>query len=305
MTEGLKFAELPSTPSEELEILSDSEKFGNCQAIERILGNGEIANLVDIDTLRPELADSHVNAITVGDVSVDPIDVKHINRLMFLEIHQNGAVIQGLFKPLSGESQEVKQESKDRTNVEIDNFYQKERAAYVMDRLLGFGLTPPTAIRKINGEIGALQLYIPPNIADNEELLTNEIDTEKRASGVDWQLMAVFDYLIGNGERKPSNWLVNIADNSKLYAIDHGMAFYHPGIEKFERRGPRQQISWNEAKRRYENVPLPNIILNRLKYIQENKKPEIRDQLSGLMPDREIELVLRRLDELIEKKIFL
>lgn len=59
------------------------------------------------------------------------------NKNLFIELKDDGA---GVFKPKSGEAENLKQ------GLEQGTYYKRERAAYLVDRFLGFGLTPPLSL---------------------------------------------------------------------------------------------------------------------------------------------------------------
>jgi uncharacterized repeat protein (TIGR03843 family) len=116
----------------------------------------------------------------------------------------------GVFKPEEGE----------RGIWRFDTAsYKRERAAYLMDRFLGFDFVPPTVIRQIDDAIGSFQEFIPNTndffkVPENQRMVYNE------------QLikMAIFDYIIRNNDRHSGNFLIQ-EEEQKVYAIDHGYAF--------------------------------------------------------------------------------
>lgn len=102
-------------------------------------------------------------------------------------------------------------------------FYQNERAAYLIDRFLGFNLTPPTAIRVLDGEMGSMQEFIPDSLMYEE--LEDDYDFMKKHRP-DLMKMWIFDIIIGNLDRHGGNFLIQ-GDN--LYAIDHGYSLEKNG----------------------------------------------------------------------------
>src|SRR3954466_5458621 len=93
--------------------------------------------------------------------------------------------------------------------------YKSEIAAYELDKLLALGMVPVIVERKIDGNAGALVLWL-----DGVRTWTEVLPLPKPAS---WsrQLarMKMFDNLIGNPDRNKGNLLVDAAWN--LYLIDH------------------------------------------------------------------------------------
>ncbi len=97
--------------------------------------------------------------------------------------------------------------------------YKSEIAAYELDKLLNLGMVPVIVERKIDGNTGALVLWL-----DGVRTWTEVLPLPKPAS---WsrQLarMKMFDDLIGNPDRNKGNLLVDASWN--LFLIDHSRAF--------------------------------------------------------------------------------
>lgn len=104
----------------------------------------------------------------------------------------------GVFKPKSGS--------------------EKERAAYLVDRFIGFDFVPPTVVRTIDGERGSVQKFI----ADAKEICDTPQEERDSRYKPDLIKLWIFDYIIWNADRHGGNALVK---NGKVYAIDHGYTF--------------------------------------------------------------------------------
>ena len=113
-------------------------------------------------------------------------------------------------------------------------FYENERSAYLIDRFLGINLTPPTAVRMLDGEIGSMQEFIPDAKSWSEFQeeayaigdygpLPKSLSKKRRS---DLMKMWVFDLIIGNFDRHSGNFLIQ---GDTLYAIDHGHSIKHNG----------------------------------------------------------------------------
>jgi len=130
------------------------------------------------------------------------------NTKSFIELKDDGA---GVFKPKSGERKGLRQ------GLEQGTYYKRERAAYLVDRFLGFDLVPPTVIRMIDGEEGSVQQFIPDALSIYDRSLRNRDGLKP-----DLMKLWIFDYIIWNSDRSSKNFLVK---DDKIYAIDHGCTF--------------------------------------------------------------------------------
>lgn len=137
------------------------------------------------------------------------------NKTEFVKIKDDG---NGVFKPVKGE----------RGVAKKGTGYKRERAAYLVDLFLGFGIVPPTVIRTIKGKVGSLQEFIPDAkercYVDFDEFSTDDEERFAERSS----MMELFDVMISNTDRRDANWLVD--KDEKLWAIDHGYAFNNEGL---------------------------------------------------------------------------
>ncbi|MEK9175126.1 MAG: hypothetical protein AAB795_00880 [Patescibacteria group bacterium] len=124
-----------------------------------------------------------------------------IGDAQYVKIEGNGS---GVFKPHRRFSE------KDQTQ-----YINNERAAYLIDRFLGFNFVPPTVIREINKERRSLQEFIEDaQIAENVK--------KGKVSSEELVKLDLFDLIIQNVDRHRGNYLVK---ENKIWAIDHGCTF--------------------------------------------------------------------------------
>ncbi len=105
-----------------------------------------------------------------------------------------------------------------------------EVAAYEASVLLGFPSIPPTILRKINGQIGSLQLYVETSIDPLEPGIfketINEIDPEELDN------LKIFYFIFNQWDTGPHNILITEKNGRKhLIAIDNSGIKNHAHVK--------------------------------------------------------------------------
>jgi uncharacterized repeat protein (TIGR03843 family) len=97
--------------------------------------------------------------------------------------------------------------------------YQREVAAYEVDRLLGWHLVPTTVVREEAPlGVGALQRYVPH---DPERHYFTLIDEADGAVLAQLRRMVLYDAVIDNADRKGGHVLV---EDDRVRLVDHGVS---------------------------------------------------------------------------------
>ncbi len=89
--------------------------------------------------------------------------------------------------------------------------YRREVASWLVNKILGWKLIPPTVVADGKYGTGSLQLFIEGH--DEAEV---DVDELRR--------LALLDIVLNNADRKPEHLLVG--DEGKLWGIDHGLTFH-------------------------------------------------------------------------------
>jgi hypothetical protein len=136
-----------------------------------------------------------------------PVGVTHPMHAFFVP----GGLVAGVaFKPLPPGRQSGYYES-----------YKSEIAAYILDKMLGLGMVPPTVERKYKGDVGSAQLWV------EHCRLLKAVDTSQAPDLAAWNRQVyrqrIWDNLIGNIDRNQGNLLID--DSWNLVLIDHSRAF--------------------------------------------------------------------------------
>lgn len=111
--------------------------------------------------------------------------------------------------------------------VESDNGtdrYQHEVAAYQLDRSLGLGMVPVTVMRTVDGRSGSLQVWVDGALDLEAAQGYNLEFFETKDRPTQLAIGRIFDALIGNAGRKPSD-ILGLVAGDKVLLIDHSKAF--------------------------------------------------------------------------------
>ena len=149
-----------------------------------------------------------------ADISSETLVPWGSNYTFAVALHdpESGDVVQfGIYKPVRGE--------RPLWDFPSNTLYLRERASWVLSDLLGWGIVPPTIVRKGPHGIGSLQLYVEP-VEEMDEDTALELWGQK---SLDMEKMALFDLLANNADRKLTHCLLDIHD--RVWGIDHGLTF--------------------------------------------------------------------------------
>jgi len=133
------------------------------------------------------------------------------NYTYLAEVDADGLHSQAIYKPASGETP-------------LDDFPEgtlagREVAAYLVSEALGWRLVPATVYRSA-GPMGpgSLQLFIEADLAQHYFTLMP-------ARGADFRVMAAFDWIVNNADRKSGHCLLDA--DGHIWGVDNGLTF-HP-----------------------------------------------------------------------------
>ena len=171
--------------------------------------------------------------------------------------------------------------------------WRYEVAAYVVDKLIGLGMVPPTVTRAWEGRTGSCQLWIDGTALYRDQVKKPELAAEFHSDR--WQdtgyLAQFFDNLIGNEDRHPGNVLVTrdylaiLIDHSRTFRIGPSFTEAIPFSEK--------TVAPEDLMRR-----LPRALVERTAALDETA---LRGALKGLLSEAEIRAVLARRELLLRE----
>lgn len=164
----------------------------------------------------------------------------------------------------------------------LPDSYLYEAAAYRLDRALDLRMVPVAVIREVHAEGSVIEwIENAVSVKDLRERKGYPGDPESLAD--QQEVMRLFDALILNLDRKPSDQLVTPADG-KLHLLDHSRSF---------------QLSTELPQAFLERpVSLPRALLPRLARLESESLSQL---LEGLVTDSQIEAMLHRRDIILVK----
>lgn len=160
----------------------------------------------------------------------------------------------------------------------------REYAAFVVSQALGWGLVPPTVLREGPYGLGTFQLYVDADPEEHFFSLRDEYPAE-------FQRVALFDLVVNNADRKGGHCLRDRFGH--IWCIDHGLTF--------SAQSKLRTVIWDFA-----GQPIPSDLLNDLQAFKAQlaNSSEIFLVLDRLLSPREIKMLQRRLDRLLETGCF-
>jgi uncharacterized repeat protein (TIGR03843 family) len=144
-----------------------------------------------------------------GEITVEGRLVDASNATLFITLLDKGLSTKGIYKPVAGE--------RPLWDFPDGNLAQRERAAFLVDQLLGYDHVPLTVLRDGPFGFGMVQQWID---------IDESIDLEEYFQRDDSQLrqVALFDAVINNTDRKIGHLIPDA--NGHLYICDHGVTFH-------------------------------------------------------------------------------
>jgi hypothetical protein len=153
---------------------------------------------------------SPLTLLSTGTLELKGQFVWGSNYTFLVQASLGSEIVPGVYKPARGE--------RPLWDFPEGSLAQREVAAYVVSRALGWDLVPPTVLR-LDGPAGpgSLQLFVD---ADPERHYFSFSQAEKQRL----RPAALFDLLINNADRKGGHVLLGESDH--LWLIDHGVCFH-------------------------------------------------------------------------------
>ena len=162
----------------------------------------------------------------------------------------------------------------------------REAAAYLTSKALGWAIVPPTVLREGTRGIGSVQLFIAHN--PEEHYFT----FDRLRHHTQLERMAAFDVIANNADRKSGHCLLD--DDEHLWGIDHGLTFN--ASEKL------RTVIWD-----YSGQPIPAAILADLEELRHrlaDDRDDYTQSMEKLLSRAEMRLLKVRVERLVHSRVF-
>ena len=152
-----------------------------------------------------------VDLLTTAELTVRGFLAGASNHTLLVQVGEPDTGLHAVYKPRRGE--------RPLWDFPPGSLYRREVAAFAVSDFLGWGLVPPTVARNGPFGIGSVQQFVPHDPEHHYFVL---VDSERHRRPL--VLMAYFDLLINNADRKGSHILLD-ESTGDLVGIDHGVTF--------------------------------------------------------------------------------
>jgi hypothetical protein len=134
----------------------------------------------------------------------------------------DGQTRYGLFKDIDDYKALMKFED-GRVDMNFQDSWKGEIAAYEIDKIIGLGMVPATVERKYRGTTGSLQFWVDSMMSEAEHLKTKAQSPNPDLFNEWMYKTRLFDNMVYNTDRNLGNLL--ITKDWELILIDHSRAF--------------------------------------------------------------------------------
>ena len=146
-----------------------------------------------------------------GDLSLEGLISWSSNFVFLGHVQRADTILQVVYKPVRGE--------RPLADFPTGTLAAREVAAFVLDRLLGWHLVPPTVMREGEYGAGSVQLFLP--VDQEAHYFTFRDDHSFRSA---FMTLVTFDIIANNADRKSGHCLRY--GSRRIIAIDHGLCFH-------------------------------------------------------------------------------
>tara|TARA_B100001123_G_scaffold208176_1_gene235718 strand:- start:3814 stop:4527 length:714 start_codon:yes stop_codon:yes gene_type:complete len=202
------------------------------------------------------------------------------NYTFLVNIDLDGNESLAIYKPQKGEAP--------LWDFPSGTLYKREYAAYLLSQILGWDFIPFTIIRDGPHGVGSVQQFVEHDPKQNYYTFEDGCADQLR-------VIACFDLVANSTDRKANHLLIE--DGGKIWSIDHGLTF-HSDMKV-------RTVIWDFC-----SEPIPENLLSSLTEFRQQletpaeSQPPLVNELVTLLPQEEIDALKRRLDWVLEERVY-
>jgi uncharacterized repeat protein (TIGR03843 family) len=214
-----------------------------------------------------------LHVLSNGEIEVEGLIPWSSNATLLVTVRDDEISTLAVYKPQDGE--------RPLWDFPYGTLGIREVAAYLLSEALGWGLIPPTVLRKGPHGLGSVQFFV--HAREDVHFFTLQDDP---AYAAELQKLAAFDVITNNADRKSGHVLVD--DQGQLWAIDNALTFHA--------ESKLRTVIWDFA-----GQLLPGPMLADLRDLAGllGGESQLGQALGHLLSGDEVAALRRRLDDLI------
>ncbi len=216
--------------------------------------------------------------LSEGEIEVEGLIPWSSNATLLVTVRDEQYSTLAVYKPQRGE--------RPLWDFPYGTLGMREVATYLVSEALGWGLVPPTVLRKGPHGLGSVQLFI--HAQEDAHFFTIQDDV---TYADDLRRLVALDVVANNADRKSGHCLIDF--DGRLWAIDNALTFHaEPKL---------RTVIWDFA-----DQPLPAEVLADLHAFQQvlSQDRSLREALAKLLTRSEVTALRRRLRRLVEAGCF-
>ena len=156
----------------------------------------------------------------IGKVTAIGNGVTHPYRV---ELDLDGVFHAAVFKSIDDKRNGPTTLADGKTEMDFQDSWQTEIAAYHVDLIIGLGLVPATVPRRVDGKPGSLQWFVDGTMTEEKRIAQHLVSPDEERWSQQVFTMRLFDQLIANADRNLGNIL--ITGDFQIRLIDHSRSF--------------------------------------------------------------------------------
>jgi hypothetical protein len=147
-----------------------------------------------------------------------------VTRPYLIELELDGVTRSAVFKSIDVRKAGVTTLADGTSDIDFQDSWQTEIAAYEVDKLIGLGMVPATVGRRVvDGKVGSLQWFVQSEMQEADRVAKNLASPDPEGWLEQVYKTRLFDELIANVDRHLKNIL--ITKDFQIRLIDHSRSF--------------------------------------------------------------------------------